>query len=449
MNKIPVIILLLLVTCKAFTQEWTALQTTNWESVVSLAKSQNKMILLDCFATWCIPCKQMEKEVFSAQQVQRFFHEKFLLVKIQMDTTAHDDPLVRSWYSFAHSIQQQYKIDNVPAYLFFNADGKIVHKGLGYMNEQDFILLGNQALNPDEQYFTLLEAYQENSLQPEALQKLAIQALHFDDGETALAVAREYKQKYLDELPPDAICKIDNLQFITDFYQLIHSQDPFFKLFYNQPQRVNQIMTTISPLHANYAENRIKYVINKEEVEPQLWKGDQPLTRSPNWAKIKRKIIHDYNREYADAVIQEAQLKFYRRIEDWRKYSGLKDERIKKVPPKTKNEEDGNWMGDAWDLNVAAWDMFQHCSDKKVLRRALGWSNLSIVIDAPDPNVQFYDTKANLLYKLGKVKEAILCEQKAITEGIINAKKRGIDKGDFYDEYNEILKKMKSGEPTW
>ena len=112
-------------------------------------------------------------------------------------------------------------------------------------------------------------------------------------------------------------------------------------------------------------------------------------------------------------------------------------------------QENGNWMGDAWGLNSAAWDVFLHCSDRKIISKALAWSELSIKLEEPDPNVQYLDTKANLLYRLGRVQEAIDWEKKAIEVGIANAKKRGREKGDFFDEYTATVDKMKKGEPTW
>jgi hypothetical protein len=59
------------------------------------------------------------------------------------------------------------------------------------------------------------------------------------------------------------------------------------------------------------------------------------------------------------------------------------------------------------------------------------------------------DTKANLLYKLGRIDEAIAAEQSAIAHGIASAKKAGRAKGDFFDEYSATVKKMRKGEPTW
>ena len=35
----------------------------SWQEVLQKAKAENKYIFVDCYATWCGPCKAMDKEV--------------------------------------------------------------------------------------------------------------------------------------------------------------------------------------------------------------------------------------------------------------------------------------------------------------------------------------------------------------------------------------------------
>ncbi len=51
-----------------------------------------------------------------------------------------------------------------------------------------------------------------------------------------------------------------------------------------------------------------------------------------------------------------------------------------------------------WSLNGAAWDVFLGCNNKKYLKKALDWSELTIKLENNKDVVhQYYDTKANLL----------------------------------------------------
>jgi hypothetical protein len=101
-------------------------------------------------------------------------------------------------------------------------------------------------------------------------------------------------------------------------------------------------------------------------------------------------------------------------------------------------------------LNNNAWTLFTSCNDRTVLSRALKWSNLAIKLKGTDNGVDGYlDTKANLLYKLGKRKQAIKIEKKALQLNTAFAQKQGKEKGSFFEEFSENIQKMEAGSPTW
>lgn len=133
-------------------------------------------------------------------------------------------------------------------------------------------------------------------------------------------------------------------------------------------------------------------------------------------------------------------------------FARLFDKEIKEHPPqaggKTFSEAVGGNFDDSWGLNVGAWQAFLRCSDKSTLSKAVEWSELSIKL-APGANVQYFDTKANLLYKMGRRQEAIAAEEAGVEEDKREAGKQGKMKGVFFDEYTATIKKMKRGEAAW
>jgi thiol-disulfide isomerase/thioredoxin len=423
-------------------------ENTSWSQVLARAKAESKYIFVDCYATWCGPCKKMDTDVYPLPQLGSAMNDKFISVKVQMDTTAKDNQEVQSWYDDAHRLMKNYSILAFPTYLFFSPDGKIVHKDLGFKKAEDFIKLTTEAMDPAKQYYILVEQYKQGNKNPASMRALALAAKTLGNRELASRVASDYKNGYLDGLTDEQRCTRDHLQFIADFYDLVRADDGFFALSYRQPQKVDELLMTINPLFKGYSGRLVNHVITKEEIDARLWKGNAPITKKPNWKTIYDAISKKYSSSYAEDLMPNAKLNFYRKIEDWNTYAHLKDEFIKKNPPKTKAQETSGF-GDAWGLNGAAWDVFLHCNDQKIMKLALDWSELSIRLEEPDPNIQFLDTKANLLYKLGRVAEAIEWEQKAIDTGIAAAKKKGSNKGYFFDEYSAIIAKMKRGEPTW
>src|SRR5688500_7757549 len=75
--------------------KWTTGLT--WEQINQKAKTENKYIFLDLYATWCGPCKEMDKSVYPNDTVGLFFNNKFVSVKVQMDRTKKDNAFIQSW----------------------------------------------------------------------------------------------------------------------------------------------------------------------------------------------------------------------------------------------------------------------------------------------------------------------------------------------------------------
>lgn len=44
-------------------------ESLNWKQVLQRAKEGNRYIFVDCYATWCGPCKEMDKTVYSNEKV--------------------------------------------------------------------------------------------------------------------------------------------------------------------------------------------------------------------------------------------------------------------------------------------------------------------------------------------------------------------------------------------
>ncbi len=86
----------------------------SFEEAVQLAQQQGKPIFIDFYADWCIPCKQMDKTVFSDPNVGVFMNEHF--VNIKLDTTDGS-----GWNSKLK--QNVFKSASLPMYVFIDAQG--------------------------------------------------------------------------------------------------------------------------------------------------------------------------------------------------------------------------------------------------------------------------------------------------------------------------------------
>ena len=107
---------------------------SNWKGVLAKAKSEHKLVFLDAYTMWCRPCIQMAKDVFTLDKVADFYNKNF--INVSMDMEKGEGP----------SIVKQYKIGAYPDFLFIDGDGNLVHRGGGYQEAAEFIILGKSAV---------------------------------------------------------------------------------------------------------------------------------------------------------------------------------------------------------------------------------------------------------------------------------------------------------------
>ncbi len=152
---------------------------------------------MDCYATWCGPCKEMEKTVYANDTVGNYINNHFISVKFQLDTSKKDDESIQKKYADAHFIANEYEITSFPTFLFLSPQGKLVHKGLGFLRVPSFLSLAIEATNPDKQYFTLLDKYNSGKRNYNDIPYMASKALEFKDFETYKKVSTDYASNYL------------------------------------------------------------------------------------------------------------------------------------------------------------------------------------------------------------------------------------------------------------
>jgi thioredoxin-related protein len=423
----------------------------SWAQVKEKAQRENKYIFVDVYATWCGPCKEMDKKIYPDESVGKLINEKFIAIKVQRDETKNDSPSIKSWYPDAKSIIQEYKVEGVPAFLFLSPDGHLMHRGLGYQDIPAFTEMVKTALtDPMERLHNQIADYKRGHKDYNTLPELIKNVREVGkDNQLATEIAQDYKENYLDKLSEKELLNKKHLDFIGENFNLINSKDKFFKLCYEQPEKVDKIKN-YKP--GGWADFQVIQTIGREEIEPRLWKDKKPLSEHPNWESIRSAISKKYPKVDTKNLILNTQVAYYGTVKNYRAFARYRNMQLKMNPP----VPNSSITSDSWTLNTHAWMLFENSNDKEVLKTALSWSDLSIRLDSLGilktgemPNVQLYDTKANILYKIGHVDEAIAWETKAVEQGIINAKKRGEDKGDFYDDYTAIIEKMKKGEPTW
>jgi thiol:disulfide interchange protein DsbD len=99
------------------------------ERELAAAKAQNKPVMLEFYADWCISCKEMENFTFTDAGVQELFTNFVLL---QADVTPHDE--------HDKALYKRFGIFGPPAILFFDTNGQEqrAYRIVGFMPAEEF-----------------------------------------------------------------------------------------------------------------------------------------------------------------------------------------------------------------------------------------------------------------------------------------------------------------------
>ena len=62
-------------------------ETKSTDAVREMAIKQGKLVFIDLYASWCPPCRMMERQVFSRKDVGEFMDQRFVAAKYDTDKT--------------------------------------------------------------------------------------------------------------------------------------------------------------------------------------------------------------------------------------------------------------------------------------------------------------------------------------------------------------------------
>lgn len=382
---------------------------SSWADVRAKAKAENKYIFVDCFTTWCGPCKFMTANIFPQEKVGNFMNRNFISVKVQMDQTAKDNEEVKSWYESAKKIETDYNIRAYPTFLVFTPDGLIVDRHVGGAEADAFIARCSASLTPATQYYTQLRSFKNGKRDTAFLHKLATLAMEKYDPASVAALSNEYLLQQKDLYTPG------NIAFISEFTQ--SSRDIGFHILLQDADKVNRV------LGAGKAEEKLMAIVGPEEVWSKLNKRNG---QEPDWTAIQNNLTQKYPRIANELFLKAKVAYFTLYVQDDEKAVASIVAYMKKYGHKP----------DPNTLNSYAWTIFEKCNDIQCIEQALEWSKRSFK-DGELP--AYMDTYANLLYKAGKKADALAWEEKAMN-------KAGADEKKVYET---TLEKMKKGEKYW
>lgn len=112
------------------------------ESRIQEAQVQHKPVLIDFYADWCIPCKELDKLTFSDSNIINI-SKKFVMLKVDLTTT--NNPVYER-------LRSKYKIKGVPTLVILKPDGGEVRSArvVGFIKAENLAQSMKGILEEDE-----------------------------------------------------------------------------------------------------------------------------------------------------------------------------------------------------------------------------------------------------------------------------------------------------------
>lgn len=300
-----------------------------WAEALTKAKSEEKLIFVDAFASWCGPCKRMAKETFPDAKVGAFFNANFINLKIDMEKPENAE--------FAG----KYPVNSYPTLFFIDSDGKVVMREIGAKTADQLIETGKKALGKNDKSVDYEKKYNEGNRDPKMLYDY-VRALNAA-GKPSLKITNEYLNGQTD------LSTEFNLRFILE--GAVEADSRVFDLLLKHQASI------VNVAGAEAVNARIETACKNTLKKAIDFKNEALLTET----KAKMKAA---NPARAAAFAQESDMFYYKTVKDSGNY-------LKAAKAFQKNNVKNN-AAKLHDLTVDLVRSFPE--DKKVLDQAEKWA---------------------------------------------------------------------------
>lgn len=113
---------------------FTFVEFDKLSEVLDVAIEEDKLLFLDIYTDWCLPCQIMNEEVFTDKRLGKFYNENFVSYKVNAEKES--GPI----------IAELYKVAGYPTLLFLDHKGKVLLKKNGVAYSREMYELAEEAL---------------------------------------------------------------------------------------------------------------------------------------------------------------------------------------------------------------------------------------------------------------------------------------------------------------
>ena len=92
-----------------------------------LAKAEKKIIMIDYYTDWCGWCKRLDRDTYSSEELGKYADDNIISLKLNAENGEGSDLAKKSG------------IQGYPTIIFYTAEGKEIHRVVGYKKAPDFM----------------------------------------------------------------------------------------------------------------------------------------------------------------------------------------------------------------------------------------------------------------------------------------------------------------------
>lgn len=348
-----------------------------FQEILDMAKAQNRLVFMDCYTTWCGPCKRLSSMVFPDSAVGAYYNDNFVNAKFDMEKGE------------GVTLSSKYAIRAYPTLLWLDGEGNVKHKIVGGLDPAGLIANGKKAIDPTPGILTGMRERYKNGDRDASFVSDYLNTLN-GAGESYEPIFKEY----LEKLSSKELSEKKHTQTIFNLTNNLKSPGLAYvmknKDYYKGTMGAEIVDRKINGI----AEKAVAEAGKKEDKA--LFDGALEL--------IKMNKAND-----AAKQALKLSMAYYESMNDWVNFDKSAAQYIKKYAP-----------NDAKLLNDVAWTYYINVNDEALLSKALKWSYQAVNLDNKYNNNLTY---AYLRYKLNDYNEA----EKACDYAIIKAKEENIN----------------------
>lgn len=320
-------------------QESIQFQDLPYKDIIAKAKKEKKLVFIDAYASWCGPCKMMEKNVFTQKAVGDYFNTNFINARFDMEKGEGRD------------IASKFGVRSYPTYLFLNGEGELVSRNSGYMEEGIFVAMAQDINSQGGKGGSLKDRFAKGEKDPAFL--INIMKLNSDsDYEFAKKASERYfeNKKNTEELTKDEIGLL--------LYFLKSMEDSNYKTFTSRKAEIIKFLP-----EETYTEFDAQLKLAK--IADQSIDDKNKKINDEYFLKAAEPLV---GKQVATTKLNQTKLSYYERNANFPEYE-------KAALDYYKNSETFN----PEELLRAAWVFADHVKTPSSLKKATEWAEKSVM----------------------------------------------------------------------